>query len=380
MKFKNLLKKLFIIFLAVSSGILITESRASCQTAAARFKVAPNEVDSVGGGGDGGGGGCYINALKGGYSETQIRYLVFDDVSAVRVIITGQGINIPIELLLTKSSSGYYEGTQSNLPAGVELNFKTEARDAGGKIIAQAENSAVLEANKITDISLTLSPIPPKINIPIVVLKTTDAQINPDKTAKIEIIISDDSGQVLCDISHSSGKGSLSNTGGLVTLINGTRTIETILTPDISGGYTDIITVKVDDRNGGIAINKMAITIEYNTDIKPAIEFTYVPPIGSGDYLRGIVQGVNPDGYSIAVYIKVFGGWWTKPYFAWPLTSIKSDLTWECDIVTGGSDSQASYIAAFLIPNTFNPPALGGSSSLPQILYDNSAAYVSVAR
>ena len=68
----------------------------------------------------------------------------------------------------------------------------------------------------------------------------------------------------------------------------------------------------------------------------PAIELTLVPPIGSSDNLRGQVWHVAPGEYGVAVYIKVLGGWWTKPYWNNPVTAIACDGTWVCDITTGG--------------------------------------------
>ena len=105
----------------------------------------------------------------------------------------------------------------------------------------------------------------------------------------------------------------------------------------------------------------------------------YVPPYGSYDDLRGHVTCVTPNDYKVAVYIKV-SGWWTKPYYASPLTTIQSDGTWTTDITTGGSDQWATDIAAFLIPNGYNPPIMSGGAILPQELYTNAVAYASATR
>jgi exo-beta-1,3-glucanase (GH17 family) len=110
------------------------------------------------------------------------------------------------------------------------------------------------------------------------------------------------------------------------------------------------------------------------------IYFTYVPPYGSYDNLYGQIWHVDTDTHYIAVYIKVAGGWWTKPYFAWPLTVIYPDGTWVCDVVTGGIDYQATELIAFLIPDTYDPPPLSGASSLPQELYDNCLVWVNEIR
>lgn len=112
----------------------------------------------------------------------------------------------------------------------------------------------------------------------------------------------------------------------------------------------------------------------------PAIEFTYVPPYGSYDNLRGQVWHVWPDDYGVAVYIYVNGGWWTKPYWNNPLTSINCDGSWKCDITTGGVDHIATRIIAYLVPCGYDPPLASGQSSLPQELEQNCVAKVEVTR
>lgn len=113
---------------------------------------------------------------------------------------------------------------------------------------------------------------------------------------------------------------------------------------------------------------------------EPKIEFTYVPPIGSADYLSGVVTGINPDDYAVAVYIRVAGGWWTKPYFDSPKTEISSDGTWSCPYVTGGNDANADTIRAYLIPKTSNPPMMQGGPRLPSQLEDMAVAHVEATR
>lgn len=100
----------------------------------------------------------------------------------------------------------------------------------------------------------------------------------------------------------------------------------------------------------------------------PALDFTYVPPIGSYNALQGIVTGgLNPKDLAVAVYIKVYGGWWTKPYWDSPLTTVNADGTWTCSIVTGGYDEQATEILAFLVKNGASVPSAsgGGEPSIP---------------
>jgi hypothetical protein len=112
----------------------------------------------------------------------------------------------------------------------------------------------------------------------------------------------------------------------------------------------------------------------------PAIELTAVPPIGSYDNLRDQVWHIAPGDYGVAVYIKVHGGWWTKPYWNNPVTAIACDGSWVCDITTGGDEPLATDIAAFLIPLTYTPPAAAWAGALPAELYTNSLTYVEVKR
>ncbi len=107
----------------------------------------------------------------------------------------------------------------------------------------------------------------------------------------------------------------------------------------------------------------------------PAIAFTFVPPYGSFQDLQGRVTCVTPADYKVAVYIFV-SGWWTKPYFASPLTYIQNDGKWTCDITTGGTDQNATQIAAFLVPNGYDPPPLSGSQTLPPELFTHAVAHV----
>ncbi|MEA1865919.1 MAG: dockerin type I domain-containing protein [Euryarchaeota archaeon] len=111
----------------------------------------------------------------------------------------------------------------------------------------------------------------------------------------------------------------------------------------------------------------------------PAIKFTYVPAYGSFDDLKGQVWNVTPADYKVAVYIYV-SGWWTKPTFAEPLTSVQGDGNWRCDITTGGVDQYATRIKAYLVPDGYTPPKMDGTQTLPEELDQNSVASVEVIR
>jgi exo-beta-1,3-glucanase (GH17 family) len=112
----------------------------------------------------------------------------------------------------------------------------------------------------------------------------------------------------------------------------------------------------------------------------PTIEFTYVPDYRSFDNLKGQVWHISPADHQVAVYIKVGGGWWTKPFFQTPLTAIRPDGSWITDITTGGIDEQATEVVAFLVPNEYNPPLMGGGGTLPAELDQNALARADTTR
>ena len=111
-----------------------------------------------------------------------------------------------------------------------------------------------------------------------------------------------------------------------------------------------------------------------------AIELTYVPPYGSLERLEGRVRCVVPSDFRVAVFIKVRGGWWTKPYWDEPLTRVDPNGSWQCDITTGGIGEQATEIAAFLVPSGYSPPLMSGQRSLPAELRDDAVAEATAQR
>ena len=112
----------------------------------------------------------------------------------------------------------------------------------------------------------------------------------------------------------------------------------------------------------------------------PNLSFTHVPAYNSFDNLSGRVCRVRPADFRIVTYIRVINNWWVKPFATQPLTTILNDGTWSCDITTGGVDQRATEIVSYLIPTSFSPPILLGSSTLPATLDENSVAKVHVSR
>ena len=100
----------------------------------------------------------------------------------------------------------------------------------------------------------------------------------------------------------------------------------------------------------------------------PCVQITGVPPRGATGNVEGKVSGVVPYCNRIVVYIYVDNGWWIKPYYNVPLTTINDNGTWSANIVTGGDDRNATSIVAYLVPSDYNPLMLTGSANLPESL------------
>jgi hypothetical protein len=145
-------------------------------------------------------------------------------------------------------------------------------------------------------------------------------------------------------------------------------------------GSTSLPTPPTDSATPSVEPTLIPASAPTSSNSTPQIIFTSVPPIGSSEDLSGRVEGVNPEMYGIAVYIRVGGGWWTKPTFATSVTPIASDGTWNCSYATGGDDTSATVIRAYLIPLGYSPPAMSGGSSLPSALERNAVAKVEATR
>src|SRR6266403_915535 len=113
----------------------------------------------------------------------------------------------------------------------------------------------------------------------------------------------------------------------------------------------------------GIIVTPAGMTTAFGAS---SIVFTSVPLYGSFSNLQGVVHGVDPANYRVAVFINVNGaGWFTKPTCATPLIIIQPDGTWTADITTGGSDQDATQIAAYVVPANFNQPCVTNVFCIP---------------
>jgi hypothetical protein len=107
----------------------------------------------------------------------------------------------------------------------------------------------------------------------------------------------------------------------------------------------------------------------------PTIVITNLPAYGSFNNLGGLVLNANPAACAVAVFIYVPGyGWVTKPNCSQPLTAILPDGSWTADIRTGGSDPQATRVAALLVSTNYSQPCVNGSHALPINVYEQATA------
>lgn len=99
------------------------------------------------------------------------------------------------------------------------------------------------------------------------------------------------------------------------------------------------------------------------------IEITSVPPLGTSGSAEGRVVIVGDiSAQRVAVYIRVPGwGWVSKPYLDNPYTTINPATgVWRCLIATGGNDTFATEVVAFLFdPTRYQPPIVTRADALP---------------
>lgn len=124
----------------------------------------------------------------------------------------------------------------------------------------------------------------------------------------------------------------------------------------------------------------VAISV-YSCVATPGILITNLPPYGSTSNLAGIILGSDPHDCRVAVLTySSAAGWNTKPYCSAPLTVIEPEGSWVTDITTGGSDSNATRIAALLVSPNFSCPCVQGASFLSTNLISQALASAIVTR
>lgn len=115
-----------------------------------------------------------------------------------------------------------------------------------------------------------------------------------------------------------------------------------------------------------------------------SVEFTYVPPYGSFSNLQGKVYGVNTLSNRVVVFINKgqqndssLSSWSSEPGCASGktiFTTIQSNGTWTADITNVSGDTNATQIAAYVVPATSGPPCVTSSACLPASILQQSVA------
>lgn len=143
----------------------------------------------------------------------------------------------------------------------------------------------------------------------------------------------------------------------------------------------------------------VAVWNEYGTNVSRAAKLTVGPapaeprlvfsgvPVWNtcGELLEGKVYHLDPKEHLVAVYIEVYGTWWSKPYWGSECIEIQDDGTWTTRVCTGGSDPVATTFAAFVLRKpcdvaSGHPPSLGGQAELPRELFDRAVTWATVER
>jgi hypothetical protein len=110
--------------------------------------------------------------------------------------------------------------------------------------------------------------------------------------------------------------------------------------------------------------------------IGQAIVITNAPAPGSYGFLGGYVTNANFATNGIVAFIYVAGGWYSKPGCSSQLTPINPDGSWSANITTSSSDTNATEIAAFLVPTNYDQPCADGTNGLAIPSQAEATAYV----
>lgn len=94
----------------------------------------------------------------------------------------------------------------------------------------------------------------------------------------------------------------------------------------------------------------------------PTVTFTSVPDYGVRGTLRGVVTGIEDLSQYKAACFLYRGGWYNKPYWNRPGTSIRADGRFSCDVSTGNGDEYATMYTVYIIPIGLEIPLLSGGS------------------
>jgi hypothetical protein len=212
---------------------------------------------------------CFIKSATADYRALANELIdcncSMDDVHEVVMIVSGPGLDEPKEINLFKYSWPVrYVRYNLELPANVELNFQAEARNEAGEIIFKGSRIITLAPDQNSKLVMALPCVCSRDGnyLPEISLQVNDAWFFPGEEVPIEIVVSDDSNEIDCDVSHDGPMGELLKQGWSVDLDGCSMQINTVLLTDNSSDYNDTITVKVDDGDGGIAEAGISLDIK----------------------------------------------------------------------------------------------------------------------
>ena len=102
----------------------------------------------------------------------------------------------------------------------------------------------------------------------------------------------------------------------------------------------------------------------------PQVKITNAPSFEVAGILKGYAACDDAEPCGIAVYINVNGGWYNKPTYDNPLTSIETNGLWNCNVATyPPGDVYATKYAAFLVPlSASNDVPILDGKPLPEAL------------
>ena len=107
----------------------------------------------------------------------------------------------------------------------------------------------------------------------------------------------------------------------------------------------------------------------------PSIVITNLPAFGTFGNLGGYVTNANTTTNCVAAFIFVGGGWYSKPYCNPQFTPIQTNGSWSANITTANSDTNATEIAAFLVPTNYNQLCVNGAPGLTNTAQVEAMAY-----
>jgi hypothetical protein len=107
-----------------------------------------------------------------------------------------------------------------------------------------------------------------------------------------------------------------------------------------------------------------------------SIVITNIPALGAYGNLSGYVTNASFTTNCVAVFIYVAGGWYSKPTCSSQLTPINPDGSWTVNVTTSSSDTNATEIAAFLVPVNYDQSCADGTNGLAIPSQAEAVAYV----